>query len=64
MMGRDFARDLQSALLGPADLFERSFGGKVRDVKPRSGELDELDVAATQTDSAARACRAGLAARK
>ena len=45
MMWSDFAGDAQAALLGPADLFERSFCGEVRDVKARACELGELNVA-------------------
>src|SRR5712692_5175458 len=37
MMRSDLAGDAQAALLGPANLFERSFRGKMRDVQARAG---------------------------
>ena len=44
-MRSDFAGDAQAALLGPANLLEGSFGGKMRDVQARSSKLGELHVA-------------------
>ncbi len=43
-MRRDFARDMEAALLGPADLIERSSRGEVCDVETGAGEFGKLDV--------------------
>src|SRR5579859_7277357 len=45
MVRRNLARYMKTALLGPADLLERSFRGEVCDVQPRAGEFGELNVA-------------------
>src|SRR5579859_4462267 len=45
MVRCNLARYMKTALLGPADLLERSFCGKVCDVQPRAGEFGELNVA-------------------
>src|SRR5258708_8257996 len=45
VVGGDFAGYAETALLGPADLFEGSFRGEMRDVEPRAGKFGKLNVA-------------------
>jgi len=57
-MRRDFACDAQPACFGPANLFERRFRGKMRDVQARALSSASCTSRATQTDSAAAGIRA------